>query len=76
MGLYLWAIVAIALSVLMAGAWHRDEVESILRPVYGSNTNLWMRRWRWFLLATAGLFGLADGSEWGVSHYRMKAGSS
>jgi hypothetical protein len=76
MGLYLWAIVAIALSVLMAGAWHRDEVESILRPVYGSNTNLWMRRWRWFLLATAGLFGHADGSEWGVSHYRMKAGSS
>jgi cyclopropane-fatty-acyl-phospholipid synthase len=31
-----------------------------------------MRRWRWFLLATAGLFGYADGSEWGVSHYRMK----
>jgi len=25
------------------------------------------------LLATAGLFGYADGSEWGVSHYRMKA---
>ena len=24
-------------------------------------------------LATAGLFGHADGSEWGVSHYRMKA---
>ena len=46
MGLYLWAIVAIALSVLMAGAWHRDEVESILRPVYGTDTNRWMRRWR------------------------------
>jgi cyclopropane-fatty-acyl-phospholipid synthase len=57
----------------MAGAWHRDEVESILRPVYGSNTNLWMRRWRWFLLATAGPFGYAGGSEWGVSHYRMRA---
>jgi cyclopropane-fatty-acyl-phospholipid synthase len=53
---------------------HRDEVESILRPVYGADTNLWMRRWRWFFLATAGLFGHADGSEWGVSHYRMKAG--
>jgi cyclopropane-fatty-acyl-phospholipid synthase len=53
---------------------HRDEVESILRPVYGTDTNLWMRRWRWFFLATAGLFGHADGSEWGVSHYRMKAG--
>jgi len=33
-----------------------------------------MRRWRWFFLATAGLFGHADGSEWGISHYRMKAG--
>jgi hypothetical protein len=29
-------------------------------------TDLWMRRWRWFFLATAGLFGYADGSEWGV----------
>jgi cyclopropane-fatty-acyl-phospholipid synthase len=45
----------------------------VLRPVYGSSTSLWMRRWRWFFLATAGLFGYADGSEWGVSHYRMTA---
>jgi cyclopropane-fatty-acyl-phospholipid synthase len=52
---------------------HRDEIDDILRPVYGSDTALWMRRWRWFFLATAGLFGYADGSEWGVSHYRMKA---
>lgn len=52
---------------------HRDEIETILRDVYGNDTALWMRRWRWFFLATAGLFGYADGSEWGVSHYRMKA---
>ena len=52
---------------------HRDQIENILRPVYGNDTSLWMRRWRWFFLATAGLFGYADGSEWGVSHYRMKA---
>jgi cyclopropane-fatty-acyl-phospholipid synthase len=32
-----------------------------------------MRRWRWFFLASAGLFGYAGGSEWGVSHYRLKA---
>jgi cyclopropane-fatty-acyl-phospholipid synthase len=50
----------------------RDEIECILRGVYGTDTNLWMRRWRWFFLATSGLFGYADGSEWGVSHYRMK----
>jgi len=52
---------------------HRDEIEAILRKVYGNDTPLWMRRWRCFFLATAGLFGYADGSEWGVSHYRMKA---
>jgi cyclopropane-fatty-acyl-phospholipid synthase len=51
---------------------HRDEIEAILRNVYGHDTNLWMRRWRWFFLATSGLFGYAGGSEWGVSHYRMK----
>ncbi|MCK1395202.1 cyclopropane-fatty-acyl-phospholipid synthase family protein [Bradyrhizobium sp. 1] len=52
---------------------HRDAIESSLRNVYGEETAIWMRRWRWFLLATSGLFGYADGTEWGVSRYRMKA---
>ncbi|MDB5573373.1 MAG: class SAM-dependent methyltransferase [Tardiphaga sp.] len=52
---------------------HRAEIANILRPVYGRDTSLWMRRWRWFFLATSGLFGHADGSEWGISHYRMAA---
>jgi cyclopropane-fatty-acyl-phospholipid synthase len=52
---------------------NRAEIETTLRKVYGEDTALWMRRWRWFFLATAGLFGHAGGSEWGVSHYRMKA---
>src|SRR6201989_1450295 len=52
---------------------HRDEIDAALRPVYGRDTNLWVRRWGWFFLATAGLFGYATGDEWGVSHYRMKA---
>jgi cyclopropane-fatty-acyl-phospholipid synthase len=52
---------------------NRAEIETILSGVYGEDTALWMRRWRWFFLATAGLFGYAGGSEWGVSHYRMKA---
>jgi cyclopropane-fatty-acyl-phospholipid synthase len=51
----------------------REAIEQVLRPVYGADTALWMRRWRWFFLATAGLFGYAGGSEWGVSHYRMRA---
>jgi cyclopropane-fatty-acyl-phospholipid synthase len=44
-----------------------------LRNVYGNDTALWMWRWRWFFLATAALFGYADDSAWGVSHYRIKA---
>ena len=50
----------------------RAEIEEMLRLVYGDETALWMRRWRWFFLATSGLFGYAGGSEWGVSHFRMK----
>ncbi len=46
-------------------------VDAILRPVYGRETRLWHRRWRLFLLATEGLFGHADGTAWGVSHYRL-----
>jgi cyclopropane-fatty-acyl-phospholipid synthase len=52
---------------------HADDIEAVLREVYGSDTTLWVRRWRWFFLATAGLFSYAGGSEWGVSHYRMRA---
>ncbi|MEY9126537.1 SAM-dependent methyltransferase [Bradyrhizobium yuanmingense] len=52
---------------------HREAIEASLHRVHGEETALWMRRWRWFLLATSGLFGYADGTEWGVSHYRMKA---
>ena len=52
---------------------NRGEIARIFKPVYGRDAALWMRRWRWFFLATAGLFGHADGSEWGVSHYRMMA---
>ena len=52
---------------------NRAAIESVLRGVYGEETALWLRRWRWFFLATAGLFGFSGGEEWGVSHYRMKS---
>lgn len=48
-----------------------DAVFCVLREVYGREAKLWLRRWRLFFLATAGLFGHADGEEWGVSHYRL-----
>lgn len=47
------------------------EIATVLQPVYGPETALWMRRWRWFFLATEGLFGHADGDVWGVNHYLM-----
>ncbi len=50
-----------------------DAVGRVLRQVYGADASLWGRRWRLFFLATAGLFGHAGGSEWGVSHYRLAA---
>lgn len=48
-------------------------IDRILTEVYGKDAVLWRRRWRLFYLATAGLFGHADGKEWGVSHYRLRA---
>jgi cyclopropane-fatty-acyl-phospholipid synthase len=47
-------------------------VKTVLQATYGREAALWQRRWRLFFLATSGLFGHADGEEWGVSHYRLK----
>ena len=46
--------------------------DQILRQVYSADAALWKRRWRLFFLATMGLFGHEGGSEWGISHYRMR----
>lgn len=48
-----------------------ERIDAILASVYGEDAPLWRRRWRLFFLATAGLFGHADGKEWGVGHYRL-----
>jgi len=47
-------------------------IQPILQAVYGGDALLWRRRWRYFFLATAGLFGARGGDEWGVSHYRLR----
>jgi cyclopropane-fatty-acyl-phospholipid synthase len=46
-------------------------IEPLMGQTYGAEAAVWRRRWRLFFLATAGLFGHADGAEWGVSHYRL-----
>jgi len=51
---------------------NHNAIKDILRGVYAKDAGLWMRRWRWFFLATAGLFGFAGGHEWGVSHFRLR----
>jgi cyclopropane-fatty-acyl-phospholipid synthase len=48
-----------------------DKVDAILRDVYRADAALWRRRWRLFFLATAGLFGHANGDVWGVGHYLL-----
>lgn len=48
------------------------EIRLVLQGVYGEDTHLWMRRWRLFYLATAGLFGNNGGRDWGVSHWLLK----
>jgi cyclopropane-fatty-acyl-phospholipid synthase len=48
------------------------SIGAILRDVYGSEATLWARRWRLFFLATAGLFGARNGTEWGISHYALR----
>ncbi|TDR94268.1 SAM-dependent methyltransferase [Enterovirga rhinocerotis] len=49
-----------------------DEIEPILREVYGQAAPIWRRRWRLFFLATSGLFGHSGGSAWAVKHYRLR----
>ena len=49
----------------------REEIDVVLSRTYGRGALLWARRWRWFLLATRGLFGHAGGEVWGVGHFRL-----
>jgi cyclopropane-fatty-acyl-phospholipid synthase len=51
---------------------NEGKIVPILRNTYGREASLWLRRWRLFYLATAGLFGCNGGEEWGVSHYSLR----
>ena len=49
----------------------QEEIMPILKDVYGRDAGVWRKRWRLFFMATAGLWGHAGGSEWGIGHYRL-----
>lgn len=49
----------------------REAIMKVLQAAYGDTAGLWFQRWRMFWMACAELFGLADGQEWMVAHYRF-----
>ncbi|NOT32683.1 MAG: class I SAM-dependent methyltransferase [Candidatus Eisenbacteria bacterium] len=62
-----------------ADAWaanldrRRDSILRILAKTYGSaEAERWFARWKIFFLACAEMFGLREGTEWMVGHYRLK----
>lgn len=52
-----------------------DEARAALDGVYRDGPDVWVQRWRMFLMACSELFGYAGGAEWGVSHYRLRPGA-
>ena len=53
---------------------NKDVIMKIFSDTYGNEAKLWFQRWRIFFMSCEKLFGYANGSEWGVSHYRFNKG--
>lgn len=51
---------------------NRASIAHVFDEAYGADAGRWQRRWRYFFLATSGLFGFDEGREWGVSHYLLR----
>ena len=50
----------------------KSEIIPILAEVYGrDNSYRWFHRWRLFFMACAELFGMQNGTCWGVHQYRF-----
>lgn len=51
---------------------NRDVILPLFEQTYGkANAAVWLQRWRIFYMACAELWGYANGTQWGVSHYRF-----
>ena len=52
---------------------NKTKILTIFRNTYGKeNAKMWFYRWRIFFMSCAVMFGIKNGTEWGVSHYRFK----
>jgi cyclopropane-fatty-acyl-phospholipid synthase len=54
----------------------RERCMPIFEATYGEQATLWWGRWRLFFMACAEFFGLCNGEEWWVSHYRFEKPNS
>ncbi|WP_343989369.1 cyclopropane-fatty-acyl-phospholipid synthase family protein [Kangiella japonica] len=51
----------------------KETVLTLFKKVYGEKEGkIWLQRWRIFFMSCAELFGLNNGNEWLVAHYRFK----
>ena len=51
---------------------NKNDILAIFTKTYGNDhAKMWFYRWRIFFLSCAVMFGLKNGSEYGVSHYRF-----
>ena len=52
---------------------NKSKIIEIFSDTYGKeNAKMWWQRWRIFFMSCAELFGMRNGLEWGVSHYRFE----
>jgi cyclopropane-fatty-acyl-phospholipid synthase len=51
----------------------KEAILSVLERTYGKGeATRWFQRWRIFFMACAELWGVRDGQEWWVAHYRFR----
>jgi len=49
-----------------------NEIQILLKSIYGNDHRSWMGRWRIFLMSCSELFGMNNGTEWMVAHYLLQ----